>query len=50
MLATLIAGLYANPASGSLASMSWARQQIINDEYQNLRNALSSLGITVLDT
>ena len=49
MLATLVAGLYANPANGSLAQMGYARPQIMIDEHSNLKQVLAQLCITIED-
>jgi hypothetical protein len=49
MLATLVAGLYANPANGSLAQVGYQRIQIVVDEHNNLKQALMQLGITIED-
>ena len=49
MLGTLVAGLYANPANGSLVQMGYVRPQIMVDEHNNLKQVLSQLGITIED-
>lgn len=49
MLATLVSGLYANPANGSLAQNGYLRTQIMVDEHNSLKQALLQLGITIED-
>jgi len=49
MLTALVAGLYANPANGSLAQHGYQRVQIIVDEHNNLKHALSQLNSTIED-
>ena len=45
----IIAGIFANPASGNLTNDLSARQQIISQTVQDTINAFLSMGIAVVD-
>lgn len=45
----LIAGIFANPTSGNIATDSYAQQQIISQTVQNTVNAFVSIGVEIIE-
>lgn len=49
IVATLAAGLYSNPANGSLKDDPYARQNILSQTLQDVQNMFSSACVEIIE-